>query len=140
MSAVTDIADRLAAWEGGLDYGGTGSTASAMADDIRTLLAAVGHTDDDIPGPPTITTIIGALERIRAHRGDLPVLTLASDGAPRAVMMVAGRPWVSPASDGEYPRYTEAAPDIADVYCDGTGYWVPGYVSGEPVRKAVILR
>lgn len=140
MSAVTDIADRLAAWQDGYDYGGTGSTAAAMADDIRTLLTAVGHTDDDIPGPPTITTIIGVLERIRAHRGDLPVLTLASDGAPRAVMMVAGRPWVSPASDGEYVRYTEAAPDVADVYYDGTGYWVPGDVSGEPARKAVILR
>lgn len=139
MSVVTDIADRLAAWEGGLDYGGTGSTASAMADDIRTLLAAVGHADDDIPGPPTITTIIGTLERIRAHRGDLPVLTLASDGAPRAVTMVAGRPWVSPASDGEYTRYTEAAPDVANVYYDGTGYWVLGYASGEPARKAVIL-
>lgn len=24
MSVVTDIADRLAAWEGGLDYDGTG--------------------------------------------------------------------------------------------------------------------
>lgn len=121
MSAVTDIADRLAAWEGGLDYGGVGrSTAASMADDIRALLVAVGHADDDIPGPPTITTIIGMLERIRAHRGDLPVLTLASDG--------------------DYVRYTDAAPDVADVYYDGTGYWVPGDVSGEPARKAVILR
>lgn len=33
----------------------------------------------DIPGPPTITTLIGALERIRAHRGDLPVLVPAGD-------------------------------------------------------------
>ena len=141
MSAVTDIADRLAAWEDGLGYGGGDhSTAAAMADDIRALLAAVGHADDDIPGPPTITTIIGELERIRAHRGDLPVLTPASDGAPQTMVMVAGRPWLAPVSDGAYVRCTEAAPVVADVCHDGTGYWVPGRASGEPARKAVIFR
>lgn len=119
MSAVTDIADRLAAWEGGLDYGGTGSTASAMADDIRTLLAAVGHTDDDIPGPPTITTLIGYLERIRAHRGDLLVLV--------------------PAGDDPVPSYTAADTEIIDVVYDGTRDYTPGFASGEPVQEAVVI-
>lgn len=120
MSAVTDIADRLAAWQDGYDYGGTGSTAAAMADDIRTLLAAVGHTDDDIPGPPTITTIIGDLGRIRAHRGDLLVLV--------------------PAGDDPVPSYTAADIEIIDVLYDGTRDWTPGFASGEPARKAVVIR
>ena len=121
MSAVTDIADRLAAWEDGQDYGaGDHSTASAMADDIRALLAAVGHADDDIPGPPTITTLTGALERIRAHRGDLLVLV--------------------PAGDDPVPSYTAADIEIIDVVYDGTRDWTPGYASGEPARKAVVIR
>lgn len=121
MSAVTDIADRLAAWEDGLDYGDSGrSAAASMADDIRTLLAAVGHADDDIPGPPTITTIIGMLERIRAHRGDLLVLV--------------------PAGDDPVPSYMACNVEIDDVLYDGIGVWAHGFASGEPSCKAVILR
>lgn len=74
----------------------------------------------DIPGPPTITTLIGALERIRAHRGDLPVLV--------------------PAGDDPVPSYTAYDVEIIDVVYDGIGGWTPGFASGEPARKAVVIR
>lgn len=74
----------------------------------------------DIPDPPTITTLIGDLERIRAHRGDLLVLV--------------------PAGDDPVPSYTAYDTEIIDVVYDGTRDWSPGFASGEPALKAVVIR
>ena len=74
----------------------------------------------DIPDPPTITTLIGALERIRAHHGDLLVLV--------------------PAGDDPVPSYTAYDTEIINVVYDGTRDWTPGFASGEPAQKAVVIR
>lgn len=74
----------------------------------------------DFPDPPTITTLIGELERIRAHRGDLLVLV--------------------PAGDAPVPSYTAYDTEIIDVLYDGTRDWTPGFASGEPALEAVVIR
>lgn len=77
----------------------------------------------DFPDPPTITTLIGELERIRDHRdhrGDLLVLV--------------------PAGDDPVPSYTAYDTEIIDVLYDGTRDWTPGFASGEPALEAVVIR